>query len=276
MNRNQPRGMDDLGGPQEWYSSLPFVTKQWCTLALGMTVLTNFGIIPIQKLFWSYEQVSQSFEIWRLGTSFLYLGPFKFETVIALMLLYQYSKQYESGVAFNTGGGGGTADYVYMLLLGALVILVSSTLFGLGVFFGRHMIYYVMYIWSKRNPTAQAAIWGIPMQGVYLPFALLALNTLMGNPVMDMVMGYAAGHLYYFMVDVVPKIYGKEYIATPLFIIQKFGIGEYIQPAPRNGMDAVGSNSFRPGGVNPPRDPAATSSSSGHNWGSSGQRLGAN
>lgn len=58
---------------------------------------------------------------------------------------------------FNTGGGGGTADYVYMLLLGALVVLVTGSLFGLGVFFGRHMIYYVLYVWSKRNPTAQVS-----------------------------------------------------------------------------------------------------------------------
>ena len=113
------------------------------------------------------------------------------------------------------------------------------------------------------------------MQGIYLPFALVALNTLLGNPVKDMIHGCAIGHIYYFAVDVVPKVYGVEYIQTPLFIIQKFGIGEYVPPAPRNGMDAVGGNTFRPGGVNPPRDPAASSGTSrGHNWGSGGQRLG--
>ncbi len=111
---------------------------------------------------------------------------------------------------------------------------------------------------------------------MYLPFALLGLNTMLGNYVMDMVHGMVVGHLYYFMVDVVPKVYGKEYIVTPLFLIQKFGIGEYVPPAPRNGMGAVGGNTFRPPGtVNAPRDPAAaTSTSRGHNWGSGGQRLG--
>lgn len=74
-----------------------------------------------------------------------------------MFLLYQYSKQYEGGVVFNTGGGGGTADYAYMLLLGALVILISGSLFGLGVFFGKTLIFYVLYVWSKRNPTAQVS-----------------------------------------------------------------------------------------------------------------------
>lgn len=268
------RGLDDVGGPQQWYDSLPFITKHWSTLALGTTVLTNFGIIPISKLFWSFEQVSKSFEIWRIFTPFLYLGPFKFETVIALFLLFQYSKQYEGASMFNTGGGGGTADYAYMWLLGGLVILVSSTVLAPAMFFGRHMIYYVLYVWSKRNPTAQAAIWGIQMKGMYLPFGLLGLNTLLGNPVFDMIHGFIVGHLYYFMVDVVPKIYGRQYIVTPMFLIQKFGIGEYVTPAPRAGMGAAGGNTFRPGGVNPPRDPAATATSGGHRWGTGGQRLG--
>jgi Derlin-2/3 len=106
-------------------------------------------------MFWSFEKVSQSFEIWRLVTPFIYIGPFKFETVIAMFLMYQYSKQYEGGIGFNTGAGGGTADYAYMLMLGALVLLISGAAFGLGVFFGRALIYYVLYVWSKRYPTGQ-------------------------------------------------------------------------------------------------------------------------
>lgn len=111
---------------------------------------------------------------------------------------------------------------------------------------------------------------------MYLPFALVGLNTLLGNSVTYMIHGMAAGHLYYFLVDVVPKVYGKDYIQTPLFLIQKFGIGEYVPPAPRNNMGAVGSNTFRPGNVNAPRDPAANNNTmgGGHNWGGGGQRLG--
>jgi Derlin-2/3 len=268
------RGLEDTGGPQAWYDSLPIITRNWLTLAAGTTIMTNFEIIPIMKLYWSFDDVSKSFEIWRLITPFLYLGKFKFETVISMFLLYQYSNQYEGGVVFNTGGGGGTADYAYMLALGVLVILVTGSILGLGVFFGTNLIFYVLYVWSKRNPTAQAAIWGIPMKGMMLPFALLALKTLMGNPVTDMIHGMVVGHIYYFMVDVVPKVYGKEFIRTPLFLIQKFGIGEYVPPAPRAGMGAAGGNTFRPGGVNPPRDPAAATATGGHSWGNGGQRLG--
>ena len=204
-----------------------------------------------------------------------------FQTVISFFLLYQYSNQYERGGGFNTGGGGGTADYIYMLLFGMVMILITNALFVGGMVFCKTLAYYVLYVWSKRNPTSQANIWGFPVPALYFPFVLLALNFVLGNGHVDFIHGYAVGHLYYFMVDVVPKVYGKIYLQTPLFLLSKFGVGEYTPPAPRNGMGATGSNVRRSGGsggmsapgrVNPPNDPA--SRSTGHNWGSGGQRLG--
>ena len=37
---------------------------------------------------------------------------FSFGTLISFMLLVQFSERYERGGPFNTGAGGGTADYV--------------------------------------------------------------------------------------------------------------------------------------------------------------------
>ncbi|GFH58926.1 Derlin-2/3 [Chaetoceros tenuissimus] len=270
------RGLGDVG-PESWYNSIPFVTKNWLTLVLVTTVSINLGVLPGGKMVYDFSAIAQKFEIWRLFTCFLWMGGFGkqdgFQTVIGFFLLYQYSKQYEGGVAFNTGGGGGTADYVFMLLFGMMGIMLSSPFLGTGPMFCKCLIYYVLYIWSKRNPTAPANIWGVPMQGMYLPFVLLGLNFILGNNYMEFVSGYAAGHLYYFLVDVVPKVYGTTYLQTPLFIINQFGIGDYVPPTPVNGMGAAGNNTFRqPGRVNAPAQPAATTG--GHNWGSGGQRLG--
>lgn len=267
------RGLQDTGGPQQWYESLPIVTKHWLSAALITTVSCNFGIIKIMNIIFNYDAIASKFEIWRLFTPFLFVGKFEFRTAMTFFIMYQYSRNYEVGIGFNTGGGGGTADYMFMMLFGMILILISGALLGLGVIFATTLVYYVMYIWSKRNPTAQTNIWGIPMQAMYLPFALLGLSIVMGNPYIDMMHGYAIGHIYYFVVEVVPKVYGKVFLTTPLFLIQKFGVGEYISPAPRGGMAAVGNNTtLAPGRVNPPRDPAASTSS--HNWGSGGQRLG--
>ena len=88
---------------------------------------------------------------------------------------------------------------------------------------------------------------------------------MMGNPYYHYVQGYAIGHIYYFTVDVVPKVYGKTLLVTPEFLISRFGVGEYIAPAPQRNMGAAGNNTWQaPGRVNAPTD---VGSASGHNWG---------
>lgn len=221
---------------------------------------------------WNLNAIKDNFQVWRVLTCFCYIGSFEFNTLISLYLLVQFSKQYEKGGPFNTGAGGGTADYAFALLFAAVVMIVTAPLvrryiIPLGTLYSKNLIYYVLYIWSKRNPTAQANIWGIPVPAIYLPFAYVALTLFMGNPIHFMLHGIAIGHIYYFLVDVVPAVYGKDVLHTPQFLIDWFGVGEYIQgPGGANAPDA------------PPAAPRGGNGGGGgggrHPWGGGGRALG--
>ena len=83
----------------------------------------------------------------------------------------------------------------------------------------------------------------------------------MGNPINDILHGMGVGHIYYFLADVIPAVYGKDVLKTPQFLIDTFGVGEYtpeveVAAAPR----PVAANEPARGG--------------GHNWGGRGQALG--
>ncbi|KAG7372570.1 Der1-like family protein [Nitzschia inconspicua] len=259
-------GVGDTPGPDAWFKSLPIVTQYWFGATMVITLSTNFGIINPYQIMWSWTGITQSFEFWRFLTPFLFAGGFSFNTLIACYMLVQFSKQYESGGPFNTGAGGGTADYAFCMLLGVGLMLVSypvvSGWFALPPVFCQNLIYYVLYIWSKRNPTAQANIWGFPMQGIYLPFAYLLMTVFMGNPYMPMLHGMVIGHIYYFMVDVIPAVYGKDFIQTPRFLIDYFGVGHYQPEAAPVARPANNNNNAAGRG--------------GHVWGGGGQRLGTN
>lgn len=184
-------------------------------------------------------------------------------------MLYTMSLRYEKESPFNTGAGGGTADYCFAMMFAMLTILLSYPIvimaFPVKPFFARNMVYFVMYIWSRRNPTAQANIWGVPLQAVWLPFAYLALTVFMGNPYFDLIHGLVIGHLYYFLAHVFPQVSGKDILVTPGFLVDQFGIGEY-QPdrtAAEPRAAAAGQAGGRP-----------TGGGGGHNWGGGGQRLG--
>merc|ERR1712232_1468789 len=173
----------------------------------------------------------------------------------------------------------------FALLFGIVSMLVTYSLFAYNYImplFTRNLTFYVLYIWSKRYPTLDANIWGFPIKALWLPFAYLALTVLMGNPFWDVVHGIAIGHLYYYLVDVVPLVYGKDVLRTPQFLIDYFGVGEYVPPvptaaaAPRNSGFAAAaprnSGFAAPGNVNAPTDRARRNSGrgGGYNWGGGG------
>lgn len=280
-NQGRVGGIDDFGGPEAWFRSQPIVTRTWFALSLILTCAGNFGVINIMSLVYNWTSISSKFEIWRLLTPFCYVGKFDLSTVFGLYMLVNFSKQYEAG-PYNTGAGGGTADYIFALLFGIVCMLFTYSIFAYNYImplFTRNLTFYVLYIWSKRYPTLDANIWGFPIKALWLPFAYLALTVLMGNPFWDVVHGIAVGHLYYYLVDVVPLVYGKDVLQTPQFLIDYFGVGEYVPPVPvaNNANNARNTGFAAPGNVNAPTDPARRNTGGGgYNWGGGGRSLGAN
>jgi len=270
-NDGQPRQLQDTDGPQQWYDSLPFVTKHWLTTSVLTTFFTNFGIIPIDKVYYSFGAVKDKFEIWRLITNFAYVGPFEFNTVAYLFMLYKYSANYESSSGYNTGSGGGTADYVFMLLFGALVNIVIGAIYPIAPFYSGSLIAMIMYIGCKRDPTTMVSIMGyFSIPAMYVPMLFLAVQIVTAQAnYLATIQGFMIGHLYYFLAEAVPSVHGKTYLVTPDFLISKLGIGEYTPPRPSNGMDAAAPNR----GLNA-RNAPAPAPTSRHTWGSGGQALG--
>lgn len=59
---------------------------------------------------------------------------------------------------------------------------------------------------------------GFQFEGLYLPWALIAFTVLVGgNPMMD-IFGVIAGHLYYFLLEVLPTTKGWTLLQTPSFL----------------------------------------------------------
>jgi len=273
---NNVQTADDGGGPQAWLKSLPLVTRFWFGGALLSTCAGNFGFISVLKMIWMWDDVWDNFAIWRCVTSFLYIGKFDFSTLMCLYMLQNFSQRYETE-PYNTGAGGGTADYIAMVMFGMVSILATYPLMGMVLpvppVFARTLMFYVLYTWSKRHPTAPSSIWGIELKAIHLPFAYLGLSVLMGSPYADIMHGIAVGHLFYFLVDVVPIVYGKDFVHTPQFLIDYFGVGAYVSAPTVEGRSGVGNTTWSPPGrANPPSDPARPGR--GHDWGSGGQRLG--
>lgn len=71
----EAQGVGEVQGPDAWFRDLPVLTRYWFGGSLFITLAVNFGIISPSLIPFLWEKVSSNFELWRLLSCFLYVGP---------------------------------------------------------------------------------------------------------------------------------------------------------------------------------------------------------
>lgn len=76
-------GMNDVRGPDAWFKDLPLVTRYWFGGSIACTLAVNFEIVSPYLIPFVWENVKNKFELWRLLSCFLYVGPVRGSTSAA-------------------------------------------------------------------------------------------------------------------------------------------------------------------------------------------------
>lgn len=100
-------------------------------------------------------------------------------------------------------------------------------------------------------------------------------RVLLGKSIFLALLGIAVGHLFYFLVDVLPDLHDIDLLQTPQFLVNMLGWGVegsgVSMSAGGAGARAGAAEMPAPGTVRPPRDIPRTGGGSG--WGA-GRTLG--
>lgn len=200
-------------GPGDWYAGLPPVTRTLGTGIVLSSVAMQLGLIYPGALVLLWPEVLWSLQLWRLVTNFLFLGGFSFAFLMQLLMLHNYGVALENTVFLNR-----QADFLWMLLFGAGIFLLSSLALNLQ-YYSTALIFMLCYVWSRHNPEAQVSIMGFfRVPGFYLPWAWCLMTVIMGgSPMMDLA-GIFVGHTYYFFSTLYPRRTGKDPLRTPGFV----------------------------------------------------------
>lgn len=253
-------GVNDAS-PQDWFKSIPLVTKILTTGTFLSACLVYSGYMSPSTFIFSWERIRNNFEIWRLFTPFIFAGSFGFPFVMHLMVLYENSRRYENN-AYNTGAGGTSADYLWMLLLFSVAYTLLGYVFDL-VIFSDCLIFSIAYVWSRREPNTILSLFGFKFPGLYLPWSYLCLRLLFGQGIKMGLLGIGVGHVYFFLAEVMPQTHGRTFITTPNFCIKLVQAYTGVQALP----EGPGADRGRGG--------AARGQGAGYQWGR-GRVLGAN
>ncbi|KAI5662726.1 hypothetical protein M9H77_22049 [Catharanthus roseus] len=204
-----------MSSPAEFYKSLPPVTKFFGTACLASTVACQIGLLSPFHFALFYQLVFYNFQVHRLFTSFFFLGKFSINFGIRLLMIVRYGAQLESGPFQRR-----TADFLWMMLFGALSLLVLSGIPLLWTpFLGPSLVFMLLYVWSREFPNASINIYGlVNLKAFYLPWAMLCLDVLFGSQIVPDLLGIIAGHLYYFLAVLHPLATGRNMLKTPQWL----------------------------------------------------------
>lgn len=244
------------GSIETWWGSLPIVSKYLMAGCVGMSLLSAIGVLSGSIIAFFPDKIFYHFEIWRIVTSLLFLGPPSLPFLMSVVILAQYSPIVEKEFFLNV-----VADYVWFLVcVGVVLILVGGLLLG-DYFFGVGLVFAIMYMYSRHMPDGISSIWGFQFKTAYLPWAYIVFNFLLGGFPLMQIIGTLAGHVYFYLSKIWPERGGFNIVQTPQFMYnlfppparaRVFGFGANVAP-PQTGGGGGGGGSGRATGASGPQ-----------------------
>jgi hypothetical protein len=130
------------------------------------------------------------------------------------------------------------------------------------------LVLLIVYYWSRMFPDQEMTfMFGIRFQSKYLPWAMCAMNVLMGGMPIPQLAGIVAGHVIYFLDQVLPRTHDVRVLKTPAWLYS------VVPPHLNRNVPGVQRNFHAAATAGGAAPPAAPQPAAGHNWGQ-GVRLG--
>lgn len=113
-----------------------------------------------------------------------------------------------------------TADMLTMFLFGIVnILLLDYFILPPQYFYGSALVFMCIYVWSRKDPFAEIMFYGFSFKRWHAPFLFLVAGLLLGgSPMLDL-LGIFIGHLYYFVIEIVPLNWGYRLVWTPEWMI---------------------------------------------------------
>ena len=190
-------------------SSFPPVTRVYLLLSFATNALCFSKIINGLSLLLNFQLIIQHHNFWRLFSHLFYFGETGIKSIFYIFFFSRYSKALES---FSFQGRG--MEYLYLLLTGNSLMLLMKLFVREATFLGPGITFMVVYIWGKKNAQQQINLVNlIHIKGSSLPLILMVSSWFLRQKTLKSdIMGVIAGHLYFYLEEIYPRLNGGQKI----------------------------------------------------------------
>jgi Derlin-2/3 len=200
------------------YAEFPPVSKAFISLTVFTCECVTFDLVAPESLIFDGSKIYYNYEIWRLVTPFFYFGKLSFPFMCWVGALCSFCPLCENHDFHNSGVGGTSAGYLVMVIFCMVVLTVLGYIFDetlyLPISFSSAMMY---FSFKTAPPDAEIDFFIFEVKCAYAPWVTIAFLLLIGNPIVHYLLGYVCGHLFFYLVVVLPKTYGWNPLRTPQF-----------------------------------------------------------
>lgn len=194
-----------------FFENLPPVTKVFTYLTILFSFFCFLDFYDPMDVFLNFELVFKFCEIWRIFTNIFFFGPLGIKAFFYIFFFTRYSKALEIFSFQNRG-----EDYLYLLVTGNSIILLLKIFVPSANFLGPALTFMVVYIWGKKNAQQLVSLVDIlHIKGSSLPFLLMISSHFMKQKTLKLdIMGMVAGHIFYYLEEVYPRLSGGHRIIS--------------------------------------------------------------
>ena len=188
-----------------------------------ITIISNLtddgSLLNIMKL--DYKKVFEQYEIWRLITTFLYIGQPSPKIIFDYFLYYQRMKSTERRFIKNKKLSEFIMMLIYLMIITHICNFIGYAFFGLksNSFLSHKLMFSIILINSKRNPEKMFRFYVAKIPNKFVPYFLFTMRTLKSGKYLSNLINFIPGLAYYYLKDVIPK-WNKNFdiLVTPKFL----------------------------------------------------------
>ena len=180
------------------------------------------SFIKIIKL--DYNKVFNNYEIWRLITTFFYIGKPTPRLAFKILLYYKRMKSNENKFKKKKK----LAEFIMMLIYLMIIIHICNIigLYQFNIkqksFLSHQLMFSIILINSKREPNKYFRFYFLRIENKYVPFFLFTLRAAKGgsSKILSNALSFLPGLIYYWLKDVVPTLgIINDILITPKILI---------------------------------------------------------
>ena len=188
-----------------------------------VTIISNFTddgyLLNYMKL--DYKKVYTQYEIWRLITTFLYIGQPSPKIIFDYYIYYKRMKSTERKFIRNKKLSEFIMMLIYLMIITHICNFIGYAFFGLksNKFLSHKLMFSIILINSKRNPEKMFRFYFAKIPNKFVPYFLFTIRTLKSGKYLSNLISFIPGLAYYYLKDVMPKWNNNlDIFITPQFL----------------------------------------------------------